>query len=119
MFNSLVILIFAIPINPIGYKYYKMITDILVNNKPKETPKPQFKRTPPPSHLKRVQDVAPSGGSRIDFELEVNMRVVHDRFGMGTVKELTGSSSDRKATIAFDNAGEKKLLLKFAKLQRA
>lgn len=37
MFNSLVILIFAIPINPIGYKYYKMITDILVNNKPKET----------------------------------------------------------------------------------
>ncbi len=89
------------------------------NNKPKETPKPQFKRTPPPSHLKRVQDVAPSGGSRIDFELEVNMRVVHDRFGMGTVKELTGSSSDRKATIAFDNAGAKKLLLKFAKLQRA
>jgi hypothetical protein len=33
------------------------------------------------------------------------------------VTELTGEGSEKKATIVFDNAGEKKLLLKFAKLQ--
>lgn len=46
-------------------------------------------------------------------------RVIHDRFGLGTVKEIIGEGADRKAVINFDNAGEKRLLLKFAKLQKA
>jgi DNA helicase-2/ATP-dependent DNA helicase PcrA len=43
--------------------------------------------------------------------------VLHDRFGAGTVTEVESAADGGKATIKFDNAGEKKLLLKFAKLQ--
>ena len=50
-------------------------------------------------------------------ELSEGMRVVHGRFGLGTVKILEGQGADAKAIIAFDNAGEKRLLLKFAKVK--
>jgi hypothetical protein len=33
------------------------------------------------------------------------------------VKELEGAGADAKAIITFDNAGEKRLLLKFAKVR--
>jgi DNA helicase-2/ATP-dependent DNA helicase PcrA len=49
--------------------------------------------------------------------LKAGHRVLHERFGTGTITEINGEHMDQKATIAFDNAGEKKLLLKFAKLQ--
>lgn len=45
------------------------------------------------------------------------MKVLHQRFGSGTITKLEGSGADRMATIVFDNAGEKKLVLKFAKLK--
>ncbi len=45
-------------------------------------------------------------------------RVKHQRFGMGTIKELEGAGPNKKAIIQFDNVGEKKLLLKFAKLEK-
>lgn len=45
------------------------------------------------------------------------MKVLHQRFGTGTITKVEGSGADRMATIAFDNAGEKKLVLKFAKLK--
>lgn len=50
-------------------------------------------------------------------QLSEGMRVVHGRFGLGTVKALEGEGADAKAIIAFDNAGEKRLLLKFAKVK--
>ena len=50
-------------------------------------------------------------------ELAVGMRVVHGRFGLGTVQNLEGAGPDAKAMISFDNAGEKRLLLKFAKVR--
>lgn len=45
------------------------------------------------------------------------IRVEHNRFGMGTVLEVTGRIPDLKAKIRFDQYGEKILLLKFAKLR--
>ena len=45
------------------------------------------------------------------------IRVEHNRFGMGTVLEVTGRIPDLKARIRFDQYGEKILLLKFAKLR--
>ena len=42
--------------------------------------------------------------------------VVHARFGNGTVKSIDGGGDDQIATIAFDSAGEKRLVLRFAKL---
>jgi len=45
------------------------------------------------------------------------VRVEHSKFGVGTVKKVETMSGDRKALIAFDEAGEKTLLLSFAKLK--
>lgn len=40
---------------------------------------------------------------------------MHKRFGRGTVTMIEGTGENIKATVAFDNAGTKQLLLKFAK----
>src|SRR5690606_12855202 len=52
-----------------------------------------------------------------DVELAADKIVVHDRFGRGKVIRLEGEPGNVKATILFDHAGEKKLLLNFAKLK--
>lgn len=86
--------------------------------------KPQPSRPIPPQrnqNLKSMSDArtsSPSTGADVPSDLAAGDRVVHDRFGMGTVKEITGNGADSKAVIHFDNAGEKRLLLKFAKLQK-
>ncbi len=51
-------------------------------------------------------------------DVSLGDRVKHQRFGMGTIKELEGAGPNKKAIIQFDNVGEKKLLLKFAKLEK-
>ena len=45
------------------------------------------------------------------------MEVEHARFGKGIVKKMEGAYPNQKATIQFENAGEKMLILKFAKLK--
>lgn len=47
----------------------------------------------------------------------VGMEVIHDKFGKGEVIELEGEKPNVKATVAFLGAGNKQLLLKFAKLR--
>lgn len=49
--------------------------------------------------------------------LTEGMQVVHQRFGAGQVLKVEGAGDNRKATISFKDAGEKQLVLKFAKLQ--
>ncbi len=71
-----------------------------------------------PENLKPLgQASAASGIPANELILSPGVRVLHDRFGAGTVTEVESASDGGKATILFDNAGEKKLLLKFAKLQ--
>lgn len=48
----------------------------------------------------------------------IGTRVLHQKFGKGTIEKVEGSGDNLKATINFDNTGVKQLLLKFAKLQR-
>ncbi|MFN6039064.1 MAG: hypothetical protein ACK452_11405 [Bacteroidota bacterium] len=45
------------------------------------------------------------------------MQVEHEKFGLGTVLKIEGTFPDLKATIHFNAAGQKMLLLKFAKLK--
>ncbi|MCH8555481.1 MAG: UvrD-helicase domain-containing protein [Schleiferiaceae bacterium] len=71
----------------------------------------------PPASFKKVGGGGGASGPGLDFEIEVGQRVMHDRFGVGTVAALEGANADVKAIIAFDNAGEKRLLLKYAKLK--
>lgn len=52
-----------------------------------------------------------------EVKLKAGDVVIHDRFGRGKVIRLEGQPGDIKASILFDNAGEKKLLLNFAKLK--
>jgi DNA helicase-2/ATP-dependent DNA helicase PcrA len=49
--------------------------------------------------------------------LKEGMQVTHQRFGKGMVSAMEGSGDNRKATIDFDGAGKKVLVLKFAKLK--
>ncbi|MFM7727035.1 MAG: hypothetical protein ACKO7B_10045, partial [Flavobacteriales bacterium] len=52
-------------------------------------------------------------------DLEVGSEVVHEKFGKGKIISLDGEMPDVKATIFFPSAGQKQLLLKFAKLKFA
>lgn len=49
-------------------------------------------------------------------DLKVGAVVLHERFGRGVVQALEGSGIDAKATVCFENAGTKVLMLRFAKL---
>ncbi|WP_430810554.1 MULTISPECIES: ATP-dependent helicase [unclassified Carboxylicivirga] len=49
--------------------------------------------------------------------LQEGMRVEHERFGQGEVIKIEGEAPNVKATVKFINAGQKQLLLKFAKLK--
>lgn len=47
----------------------------------------------------------------------VGTEVIHDKFGKGEVVAMDGEPPNVKATVAFQGAGNKQLLLKFAKLR--
>lgn len=74
--------------------------------------KPNIK--PTPAVHKPSADFAPD-----DFrEIQVGMDVEHQRFGFGKVLHLEGTLTDRMATIHFqNNIGQKKIMLKYAKLR--
>jgi DNA helicase-2/ATP-dependent DNA helicase PcrA len=45
------------------------------------------------------------------------VNVMHEKFGKGKVLRIEGTSPNEKATVFFPTAGQKQLLLKFAKLE--
>lgn len=49
-------------------------------------------------------------------EIDEGMRVLHQKFGQGTVMKVEGIGPNKKATVMFDDCGSKQLMLKFAKL---
>jgi DNA helicase-2/ATP-dependent DNA helicase PcrA len=49
--------------------------------------------------------------------LKAGDKVTHQRFGNGTVIAVDGDADNRKATVLFEGLGEKKLVLKFAKMR--
>ena len=49
--------------------------------------------------------------------LQAGMDVEHQRFGSGKVLNIEGAYPNQKATVFFQNIGQKQLLLKFAKLK--
>ena len=50
-------------------------------------------------------------------EATLGRKVMHDKFGVGTIVSVQNSGDDKKLTIAFDKQGVKVLLLSFAKLK--
>ncbi|WP_173195934.1 DNA helicase PcrA [Geobacter sp. SVR] len=49
----------------------------------------------------------------------IGMRVRHGKFGLGTVRKIEGSGDAQKVIVWFNSAGPKKLMLRFAGLERA
>ena len=58
-----------------------------------------------------------SSFQNIKINIKINDVVFHERFGRGQVKEIEEDGENSRATINFNNSGEKKVLLKFAKLK--
>ena len=58
-----------------------------------------------------------SSSQNIKINIKINDLVFHERFGKGQVKEIEEDGENSRATISFNNSGEKKVLLKFAKLK--
>ena len=54
----------------------------------------------------------------VSGEYAVGQRVEHPIFGVGIVQRIETLAEDHKLVVAFDNAGEKTLLAKFAKLTK-
>ena len=50
-------------------------------------------------------------------DIKIGDKVEHARFGIGEILNIEGKSPDEKATVNFKMAGQKQLLLKFAKLK--
>ena len=51
------------------------------------------------------------------LQLKAGQRIEHNRFGFGNILEISGTIPDLKAKIAFEDHGEKILLLKYAKIR--
>ena len=90
-------------------------------------PKPGFKSVRAVNAVHRIMgdtasssSVASAGSSAFNASsaagsLSEGCRIEHQRFGIGTVLKIEGTGENTKATVEFQNAGTKQLLLKFAK----
>ena len=76
-------------------------------------PKQQIIAPTVPRNLKRV---APSAGGSAN-RVQQGQLIEHERFGLGEVLKVEGEGDNAKATIRFKNAGDKQLLLRFARFK--
>ena len=73
---------------------------------------------PKPSVHKVVEHVPSPGFAPSDMtELEAGQRVEHMKFGYGEVIKVEGSAHNPIATVRFENNGEKKIMLNYARLR--
>ncbi|HEX9078371.1 MAG TPA: ATP-dependent DNA helicase PcrA, partial [Desulfuromonadaceae bacterium] len=102
--------------------------------------------SPYPAPSGRGESFHPEGGQRPDFrhnlaaaaafsrtsEVEIvpeppeehegvfiGMKVRHSKFGVGTIRKIEGMGEGQKVIVWFSSAGPKKLMLRFAGLERA
>jgi DNA helicase-2/ATP-dependent DNA helicase PcrA len=82
-------------------------------------------RPAPPAPAGPPSRTAPPPPRRENFlpdpveKLRVGIKVEHERFGYGKILSLDGDIFNMRAVVAFDEGGQKTLLLKFAKLRVA
>ena len=81
----------------------------------KPAPEPQKPRRLQPKSSLPQGPTAPNTAAEINA-IQVGMRVRHAKFGEGKVLTIEGSGSERKATIFFDQVGQKTMMLVYAKL---
>lgn len=86
-----------------------------------DRPKAQLIAPTLPRNLKRVSAAAGSASASAPSAavtgVSAGQTIAHERFGVGTVLKVEGTGENAKATIRFENAGEKQLLLRFARFK--
>ena len=87
-------------------------------------PKQQVIAPTVPRNLKRVTPSASAagtassaGGGSSNNPVQQGQLIEHERFGLGEVLKVEGEGDNAKATIRFKNAGDKQLLLRFARFK--
>ena len=73
--------------------------------------KPKFTQSAPPPR-------ATGKKSANTISLTIGDRVAHDTFGLGTVVKISGEGDRTEATINFGQLGEKRLLLRYAPVEK-
>ena len=103
--------------NRSGYQYGR-------SSRPETERKPlQSKPVSSVIPVRRPVRPVPARVADADFEptpvmqLREGQRIEHNRFGFGKILQISGSAADLKAKIAFDEHGEKILILKYAKIR--
>lgn len=83
------------------------------DNKPS---KPSYMPVVPPSTLNKNHIPSENFSAADPSDLEAGMKIEHQKFGFGVIKEIEGSAHNPIALILFDKNGEKKIMLNYAKL---
>lgn len=74
--------------------------------------------TPPITRKKFATPPRPTGKQSNSLQLAIGDRVSHDTFGLGTVISVSGEGDKAEATINFGSYGEKRLLLRYAPVDK-
>ena len=85
-----------------------------------ERPKAEIIRPSVPRNLTKVGLATvskPSAAGTLPVNVLAGQVIEHERFGIGDVIKVEGTGENSKATVRFRNAGEKQLLLKFARFK--
>ncbi|MBX2983029.1 MAG: UvrD-helicase domain-containing protein [Flavobacteriales bacterium] len=69
------------------------------------------------SPIGRPMEITSTLGQSPSEDIQEGVTVEHARFGKGKVVKVEGAPPDQKATIFFPSAGQKQLLLRYAKLK--
>ena len=93
------------------------VTSRSEESRPTLTRRPEgFKSVRAVNAVHRIMgDTASSSSVASTGSLSEGCRIEHQRFGIGKVLKIEGTGENTKATVEFQNAGTKQLLLKFAK----
>lgn len=109
-------------------RFRKEVSRASYEREPRETGPSMFDGGPmpeephrfvPPRTLRRIPDASPSAAPAGPSAggLSAGMWIEHERFGKGEVTRVEGSGDNCKATVQFQHAGVKQLLLKFARFK--
>ena len=95
------------------------------------SPVPNY-RSPAPSSQIPVHNLAAAAAFSTSGDIEIipeppdehdgvfiGMKVRHGKFGLGTIRKMEGSGESQKVIVWFSSVGPKKLMLRFAGLEKA
>lgn len=95
----------------------------MTDNKPKQASASKESETTGGAYAPNRKNLRPLSKSSAEGDKKVvdlveGSRVIHDKFGRGVVLNVDGEGNNAKVTIRFEKAGEKTLLMKFARLRK-